>query len=73
MKTTYEMISEMKKLNVIRDNERIIDSYTDFDGAIDGLFITIITAEDFHVYFKTTYFYNYVTKEYKFIHVNGCM
>ena len=73
MKTTYEMIAEMKKLNVINEKERVIDCYTEDDELIEGQFITVITAEEFHVYFKTTYFYNYVTKDYKFIRVNGCM
>ena len=71
-KTNVEMVEEMKKLNILKDNEKVLDSYTGFDPTLNGQFITVITAED-HVYFKTTYFYSFVTEEYRFITVNGTM
>ena len=72
MSTINGMISEMKKLGIL-NNKRVIDSYTNEDELLDGMFITVITAEDSHVYYKTTYFYSYVSHDYKFITVNGCM
>lgn len=71
-KTNVEMIEEMKKLNILKDDEKVLDSYTGYDPTLKGQFITVITAEG-HVYFKTTYFYSFVTEEYKYITVNGTM
>ena len=72
-KTNVEMVEELKNMNKIKDKERVLDSYTYYDPELEGQFITVITVEDDHVYFKTTYFYNYSSHEYSFITVNGCM
>ena len=72
-KTNVEMVEELKNMNKIKDKERVLDSYTYYDPELEGQFITVITVEDDHVYFKTTYFYNYELEEYHFVTVNGCM
>lgn len=72
-KTNVEMVEEMKKLNILKDNEKVLDSYTYYDPELEGQFITVITVEEDHVYYKTTYFYSVVTEEYRFVNVNGTM
>lgn len=68
------MIHDLQQLNALDHTERILDSYTFSEPNKKGQFITVITVDDVeHVYFKTTYFYNYASHEYRFVTINGCM